>query len=315
MQSTPVTTTLSKFPEKPITTIVPFGAGGGLDLTTRSLEKIALNHLGQPLIIINKPGSAGALGWNELAGASPDGYTIGATSSEMVLLSLYGSGKYNYLTALTPLAQVTSLPMLLAVQADKPWRTLNDLIDYAKQHPGELKFGNAGVGSFAHVLGEMFSYDTGINTVQVPFSGGGEMTTALLGGHVQLIFVNPVSIKEHVKNGTVRILALTGEHRLNDSVFVQVPTFKEQGFDITLTNWHGVAVPKELPMDVKNKLEEKFKTIIMDPEFTKNMSNIGMPVEYLGSQDAQSKWQADSQKLQKTLQESGILEQIKAQRK
>ncbi|QDR81220.1 Tripartite tricarboxylate transporter family receptor [Sporomusa termitida] len=306
---------VQKYPEKPITVIVPFSVGGGLDMTARSLEKVSLQHLEQPLVIINKPGGAGVIGWNELAGASWDGYTIGIASIDMLLLSLYESTTYNYLTALAPIAQIASLPVVLVAKADQPWQTLDDLIIYARQHPGAIKLGHGGTGSFAHVLGEMFGYDAGIKINHVPFSGGGEMTAALLGGHVQLIFINPVSIKEHVKNGTVRVLAVSSDQRIPDPVFEQIPTFKEQGFDITLKNWHGIAAPKEIPVAVKNKLAERFKVIIADPEFKKNMDNIGMPVEYLGPEESQAKWITESQKLKKTLEQSGILEQIKAQKK
>ncbi|QDR80455.1 hypothetical protein SPTER_17820 [Sporomusa termitida] len=205
--------------------------------------------------------------------------------------------------------------MLLAVQADQPYQTLNDLVEYAKKHPEQLKFGNAGTGSFSHVLCEMLNHDAGIKIEQVPFSGGGETISALLGGHVQIIFINPVSIKEHVKKGTVKILAVTSAHRLTDPVFAHVPTFKELGIDITIDNWHGIAVPKETPAAVKNKLAERFKAIINDPAFKENMERVGNQVEYLGPQESTDKWIADSQKLQKTLQESGILEQIKAQKK
>ncbi|WP_246105310.1 Bug family tripartite tricarboxylate transporter substrate binding protein [Sporomusa termitida] len=304
-----------KYPERPITVIVPYNAGGGLDLTARSLEKLAVKHLGQPLAIVNKPGGAGALGWNELAGSPLDGYTVGATSNELILLSLYGTGKYNYATALSPIMQVTAVPLLLAVQTDQPWQTLSDLIEHARKHPGQLKFGNVGTGSFAHVLCEMLNQSAGINIEQVPFSGAGETIPALLGGHIQLIFVSPVPIKEHVKNGTVKILAITGEHRMADPVFAHVPTFKELGIDITIDNWHGIAVPKETPVAIKNKLAEGFKAIVNDPEFKENMEKVGNQVEYLGPQESTDKWIADSQKLQKTLQESGILEQIKTQKK
>ncbi|SMC32552.1 Bug family tripartite tricarboxylate transporter substrate binding protein [Sporomusa malonica] len=314
MSSTPAATT-TKFPDKPITVIVPFSVGGGLDLTARSLEKLAPKHLGQPLIVINKPGGAGAIGWNELAGASPDGYTIGVTAPDMLLLSLYGSGKYDYPTALSPLAQVASVPLVLAVQASQPWKTLNDLIEYARKNPGKLKFGHGGVGSFPHLVGVMVGQAAGITIEQVPFSGAGEVTAALLGGHIQLSFVNPMVVKEHVKNGTVRVLAATSEQRIVDPVLSQVPTFKEQGLDVVLTNWYGVAVPKETPIEVKNKLAKGLKTIITDPEFIKNMNNVGLQVEYLDPQESQAKWLANSQKLSQTLNESGILEKIKAQRK
>ncbi|WP_246105589.1 Bug family tripartite tricarboxylate transporter substrate binding protein [Sporomusa termitida] len=306
---------VQKYPEKPITVIVPYNAGGGLDLTARSLEKLAIKHLGQPLTIINKPGGAGAIGWNEVAAAPTDGYTTGATASELLLLSLYESGKYNYITALSPLAQVTAVPMLLAVQADQPWQTLSDMVEYAKKHPGKLKFGNNGSGSFPHILCEMLNHDAGIQIEQVPFSGAGETIPALLGGHIQLAFVSPVPIKEHVKSGKVKILAVTGKQRMDDPLFAQVPTLKELGIDITIDNWHGIAVPKETPVAVKNKLAEGLKAIINDPEFKENMERVGNKVEYLGPQESTDKWIDDSQKLQKTLQESGILEQIKKQKK
>lgn len=304
-----------KYPEKPITVIVPYNAGGGLDLTARSLEKYAVQHLGQPLTIINKPGSAGALGWNEVAAAPADGYTAGATSNELLLLSLYGTGKYNYSTALSPIAQITAVPLLLAVQAGQPWQTLNDLTEYARKQPGQLKFGNVGTGSFAHVLCEMLNQAAGIKIEQVPFSGAGETIPALLGGHIQLIFVSPVPIKEHVKNGTVKILAITSEHRMADPVFADVPTFKELGIDIAIDNWHGIAVPKETPVAVKNKLAEGVKAIINDPEFRANMEKVGNKVEYLGPQESAAKWLADSERLKQTLAESGIIEQINTQKK
>ncbi|HWR42226.1 tripartite tricarboxylate transporter substrate binding protein [Sporomusa sp.] len=314
MQSTPATTT-TKYPDKPITVIVPFSAGGGSDLTARSLEKLAPTYLGQPLIVVNKPGGAGAIGWNELAGASPDGYTVGIAAIDMLLLPLYGSTKYDYPTALEPLVQVAAVPQVLAIKTDQPWRTLPELIEFARNHPGQLKFGHSGVGSFSHILGEMLCQVGGVTIEQVPFSGAGEVTTALLGGHVHFVFVNPMAAKEHVKNGTVRILAVTGEQRMVDPILAKIPTFKEQGFDIILKSWFGVAVPKDMPSEIKSKLAEGFKSIITDPEFTRNMSNFGLPVEYLGPKESQANWLADSQQLTKTLQDSGVLERIKAQKK
>ncbi|HWR08126.1 tripartite tricarboxylate transporter substrate binding protein [Sporomusa sp.] len=312
--SIPINAT-TKFPEKSITMVVPFSVGSGSDLIARSLEKMAPKHLGQPLVIINKPGGAGTIGWNELAGATPDGYTLAITGVDMLLLPLYGSAKYDYLTALQPLAQITAVPLVLVVQSSQPWQTLNDLIEYAKNHPGKLKFANSGIGGFTHVLGESFAQVAGIAIEQVPFSGGGESTSALLGGHVELCFVNPMLIKEHIKNGTVRALAVTGDQRVDDPIFAQVPTFKEQRLDISLNNWFGIAIPKEVPVEIRNKLAEGFKAIISDPEFKNNMNNVGLKAQYLGPQESQDKWLADSQKLSKTLQDSGVLEKIKAQRK
>jgi len=108
--------------------IVPFSVGGGIDLTARSLEMFAPQYLRQPLVILNKPGGAGTIGWNELSVANPDGYTLGITSLDILLLPSYGSTKYNYPTALDPLAQIASLPMVLAVQANQPWKTIDKIL-------------------------------------------------------------------------------------------------------------------------------------------------------------------------------------------
>lgn len=314
IQKTPDNKTAT-FPEKPITLIVGFSVGSGSDLVARSLEKVAQKHLGQPLIIANKPGGAGALGWNELAGANPDGYTLGITAGDMLLLPLYGSSKYDYITALQPLAQINSVPLLSVVQANQPWQSLNDLIQDAKAHPGKLKFANGGIGGFTHVLGESVAQAAGITIDQVPFAGGGEAASALLGGHVDLTFVNPMIIKEHIKAGTVRALAVTGDHRLDDPLLGQIPTFKEQGLEVSLNNWFGVAIPKEVPAELKNKLADSFKAMVTDPDFTANMNNLGLKVEYLGPQQSQDKWLANNQSLNLTLNASGVLEKIKAQKK
>jgi tripartite-type tricarboxylate transporter receptor subunit TctC len=122
-------------------------------------------------------------------------------------------------------------------------------------------------------------------------------------------------IKEHVKNGTVRVLAITSEQRMDDPVFAQVPTFKEQGLNIVLTNWFGIATPKEMPDEIKNRLAEGFKEIITNPDFINNMRNAGMQVEYLGPKESQDKWLSDNEKLTKILKETDVLDKIKAQKK
>jgi tripartite-type tricarboxylate transporter receptor subunit TctC len=307
--------TANKYPDKPITLIVPYGVGGGMDLVARLLEKSAPTYLGHPLVIVNKPGASGALGWNELVGSNPDGYTIGMTSTEVILHPLYGVTKYNYPTALDPLAQISESPQVMAVQADQPWQNVNDLIIYARQHPGQLKFGHAGIGGIAHIAGESFARNANIELQQVPFQSGAEETANLLGGHVQIIFINPAAIKEHVKSGALKVLAVPGEHRLIDPVFTNVPTFKEQNVNIIGSGWYDIAAPKELPIEVKNTLANGLKAIINDPEFKKNLANLGLEVNYLGPKESQEKWLDDSEQLTKTIQETGILDKIKDQKK
>jgi tripartite-type tricarboxylate transporter receptor subunit TctC len=314
MQDKEVTTT-NKYPDKPITLIVPFGVGGGMDLVARLLEKSAPTQLGQPLVIINKPGGAGAIGWNELASDTSNGYTLGITGIEVLLQPLYGQTKYHYPTALDPIAQITELSIVMAVQADQPWQNVDDLIAYAKQHPGEIKFGHTGLGGISHIAGEAFAKTADIHLEQVPFQSASESTANLLGRHVQVIFINPASIKEYIKNGMVRALAVAGDRRLTDPIFANVPTFKEQGLDVIYSSWFGIAAPKELPLEVKNKLADGFKAMINDPEFKKNIETLGLEVNYLGPKESEEKWLDDSEKLTKTIQETGILDKIKDQKK
>ena len=314
MQSETTTVIKNNYPNKPITVIVPFSAGGGTDILARSLEKMAPKYLGQSLVVINKPGGGGTIGWNELVNASPDGYTLGISANDLLLQTLYGSTKYHYPTALEPIAQAITLQAIMVVPAEQPWENINDVIQYAKQHPRQVKFGSLGIGSLPHIIGATFEKLANITLEQVPFRGGSEVTAALLGNHIQIGFVNPATVKEQIKSGTLRAVATTGQQRLTDPDLEQIPTFKEQGFDITLTNWYGVAAPKDLPPEIKAKLEEGFKAMIADPEFKANMENVGLEVDYLNSEDSKEKWRSDSDKLSKTIQETGILEQIKAQK-
>lgn len=304
-----------KYPTQPITIIVPFSAGGSLDLIARSLEKVAPKHLGQPLIVVNKLGGAGAIGWNELSSAIPDGYTIGVTAAEVLTLPLYGTTKYHYATALDPLAQVSNTPMIMVVHGDQPWQDLKALITYANQHPGQIKFGHGGIGSLPHIVGESFAKSANISLEQVPFRGGSESVTALLGKHIEIAILSPTTAKEHIKNGTLRALAVSSEHRLSDPELAQIPTFKEQGLDVVFDNWHVIAAPKGLPPEIKAQLTAGLKDMISDPEFISNLNNLGIEIEYLDAKTSADKWITEREKLTKILQETGIIDLIKSQKK
>ena len=303
-----------KYPNKPINIIVPFGVGSGSDILARMLEKVTLKHLGQPLVVINKAGATGSIGWNELSSSNPDGYTIGMASIELLLQPNYGITKYNYPTSLEPLAQFASVPMVLAVQANQPWKNINEFIEDGKLHPEKLKFSHVGIGSLNHIVGEQLSKSAGIAFEQVPFNSGSEAVTALLGGHVQAAIIGPAQVKEHIKSGTIRVLAVATDQRLADPVFSDVPTFKEQGIDIQFSNWYGVAVPKELPIEIKAKLAEGLKEMIIDPEFKKNVENIGLQYKYLDPKESEEFWIVENKRISETIQETGILNIIKVQK-
>ena len=299
--SNKTTTCTEKFPEKPITMIVGFSAGGSNDLLARAFEKVSTKYLGQPLVVVNKPGGAGTIGWNDLVVSKPDGYTLGISGTEIISQPLFGDTKYHYVAALDPIVQISNSPFVMVVSTDAPWQNVHDLIEYARQHPGELKFGNAGIGSMSYIIGETFVKAADLNIQQVPFRGGSESTIALLGKHVQLAFMAPTSVKEHIKSGKLKALAISSEQRVSDPALTQIPTFKEQGIDVVFNYRYGVAAPKELPPEVKLKLAEGFKAIISDPEFKNNMDAIGLEIEYLGPKEAQNAWLSDETKFKNAI--------------
>ncbi len=303
------------YPAKPITVIVPFAAGSSTDTIARMLEKPARRYLGQPFIVVNKPGGAGTIGANALAGADADGYTVGIIATSVMVQPLYGQTRYHYPTALEPLAKVVTAPMVIATLTDQPWKNLDELIAYAKNHPGEIKIGHSGLGTATHITGEAFAREAGIDIVQVPFRGDSESLAALLGGHIQLIVAaTPCPLKEHVSNGTIRLLGVAEEKRLTLPGLENVPTLQEQGIHVAFSFWNGIAAPKGLPAADKARLAAGLKEMINDPGFKKEMAGIGMPVEYRGPDEFSEEWITDNANLTKIVKETGIADLIAAQK-
>lgn len=311
MQEKPVNA-VQDFPIRPITLIVPSTAGGGPDMLGRAIARLSGKHLGQNMVVLDKAGGGNTTGYNELAGSQPDGYTLGIVTPSLIMQPLYGQTQYDYPTALEPIASITSNPWTLIVRADAPWQNLQELIEDAKQHPGKIKFGHAGLGTVTNVVGEMFIQATGVQIEQVPFQGPAEAITAVLGGHVQMYFGGPAEVTEQVRSGNVRVLAIAASKRLNQPDFMDVPTFKEQGVEVVYQNWLGIAVPKGLPPQVKSKLAAGIKAIVEDPEFKQNL---GMNIQYFGPEEAAKLWQDDKERLSKLVKETGLAERIAAQKK
>lgn len=304
-----------KYPAKPITVIVPFAAGGMTDIIARSLEKSAMKYFDQPFVIVNKPGGAGTIAWNELVKAKPDGYTIGVATIGTILQPIYGHSKYNYPTALEPIAQIANPPLVISIKPNDKYKTLSELVEYAKKHEGKIKFGHSGIGAGTHVLAEMFAQAAGIKMEQVPFQGSSEEIAALLGGHIDVIVSGTPELKGYVKSSTIKVLATTGTHRINDLDFHDVPTFKELGYDVAMNNLHCIAVPKEMPPEIKSRLSLGIKNIINDPEYQKALQQLGMEAEYLGPEDCLKEWVFDSDLLDKVVHKTGIFDLIAAQKK
>jgi tripartite-type tricarboxylate transporter receptor subunit TctC len=301
----------SKFPTKPIQVIVPMAAGGPSDLTARAMEKLSKQYLGESLVVVNKTGAGGALGYNELVESKADGHTIGLAATNMLLQPIYGGTAHNYPQDTVAIAQAVYNPIAVAVLADSPIKTLDDLVKYAQSNPGKIKYAYTNVGSLPHVVSGMFVNQTKVKMEPVPFQGGADSLTAFLGKNVQLMFTQVSEFKNYAKDGKVRILAVATEKRLPN--FPDVPTFKENMMDIVASTWFGIAAPKSIPDDVKAKLSEGFKNIINDASFKKTAEDLGFYVEYLGPNEMAAKWQQETKVYTEAIKVSGIGEEMAKQ--
>jgi tripartite-type tricarboxylate transporter receptor subunit TctC len=303
------------YPDRPIRFIVPFSPGGSSDIVARLIAKDAQKFLGQPFVIENRPGAAAMIGLNELVQAKPDGYTIGITNSGMVTQPLYGVAKYNYVTDLQAIAQVGEVPFVLCVRGDSKFKTIEDLIAFAKANPSAVNYGITGIGNTAHIGPEHLKYLAKFPMEAVNFSGGGELITSLLGGHIQAGGINPVDIREQVKAGKIRVLVIFGDKRLADPLFADVPTAKERGFDVSVTLWQGIGAPKGLPDAVRTKLSEAFEQIMANKETRDALQGLGLDPVYLGPADFSRKWTEQQAHYKQVVTDTGILQMVRSQTK
>jgi len=270
------------YPERPVTFICPWPAGGTADMTMRALCSGAARQLGQTIVVENRTGASGMLGLKAMAGAKPDGYTIGQIPISIARFSQLGTVKVDPLKDLTYIARVSGQTFGIAVQASAPWKTLKDLVADAKSRPGQLTYGSAGIGGATHVGMEEFLLAAGARMNHIPFKGGSEVLQALLGGHVDAL-ADSSSWAPHVQSGKLRLLATWGEKRTGD--FKDVPTLKESGYDVVVDAPNGIVAPHGLDPAIEQRLREAFKAAASSPEFVAACDKIDAPLMYLDGPD------------------------------
>ncbi len=267
------------YPTRPVTLIVPPGAGGGTDLLFRALAKATEPHLGQPIVVVNKPGAGGAIGTAEIARAKPDGYTIGAVLQQIYLPLMRPELAYRQ-KDFTFIMMVNADPMVFTVKADKPWKTFNDVIQAAKQAPGKVTVGNCGAGCISHLAAGMVERNSGVKLAHVPFDGHSPGRTALLGGHLDVMVMTPTEAIDFVKAGQIRALAVADSKR--SPQLPDVPTMKEAaGYDIVAVGWRALGGPAGLPNDVRATLAAAFRKGMDEPAFREFAQKNGFQLEYM----------------------------------
>jgi len=253
-----------KFPTKPIELIIPWPAGGASDLATRLLAKSAEKELGVGITPTNVAGSNGALGWAQAAKAKADGYTICLATFDILTNQAMGTSPVKY-DDFEYLLQFTAQPFGIMVHGDSQIKTLQDLVDAAKAKPETLKIGTTPLGGVFHQAVALFEKASGAKFSVVPFKGSPDLNAALLGKHIDAQ-MNTISLADqHIREGTIRLLAVTADKRLPD--YPDVPTLKELGYDVVYESWRAIAVPKGVPAEVKKVLQDAFVKAYNSPEF------------------------------------------------
>jgi tripartite-type tricarboxylate transporter receptor subunit TctC len=252
------------YPSRPVRILVGFSPGGGVDISARLMASKLSEILGQQFVVENKPGAGTNIAAAEVAKSEPDGYTLFMNSPAVVInTALYAKPPYK-LSDFTGVSIFAATTNLLVVPASFEAKTVQDLIRIAKANPGKLNYSSAGQGTTQHLAGELFKLRTGTSIVHVPFKGSGPSMHALLGGQVQMSFINPVAAGGQVKAGKLRALAVTDSRRTE--LLPDVPTMKEAGVDgVEVSLWYGLLAPAATPHAVVEKLGEAVGRATRDP--------------------------------------------------
>ena len=267
------------FPTKEVQIIIPWAAGGATDLIFRALAATTGKYFGKAVVVINRPGGGGAVGYTEAAQAKPDGYTLVSAVTPLTILPHQVTTAFTYKN-FDAIINVVDDPSMFLVRSDAPWKSLKEFLDYAKKNPDMITVGNWGAGGGVHLVALAFERAAGVKFNHIPFSGGGPSVTALLGGHINAVSVSPPEGIEHVKAGKLKIIALFAEKRFE--MFPDVPTVKEQGIDFVMGMWRGLVAPKGTPPDAIKKLHDAFRQGMDDPVFKKNAKDMAVNLSYLG---------------------------------
>ena len=265
------------YPAKAVTLVVPFPPGGRTDLAAREVAQFLKNELGQPVVVVNKPGASGVLGAKEVAAAAPDGYTLGFFSTGF-LTTQYTVPTPTDVKEYELVALMNYDPAAIASSAAKPWKTLREVVAAGKAQPRALRVG-INAGSSAHIFAAAFCDAAGIEATFVPFKGGSERAAALGGGHIDLDFDIVGPMKPMRDAGKIRVLGVASESRVD--LYPDLPTMREQGVDLVINSWHGVFAPKGTPPAVLTTLESALRRVAQQREFVDQMGAQLLGVRYM----------------------------------
>jgi len=286
------------YPSRPVTLIIPWPAGGSTDRHLRTLAELASKHLGQPIVIENRPGAGGTLGPSTMAQtAKPDGYTIAQFPLGLLRMPHMQKTNWDPLTDFTYIIGVSGYTFGLTVKADSPYKTFKEYIEAARKQPGAINYGSTGTGSSPHLLMEELAGNAKVQLTHVPFKGNADLQAALLGGHV-MAQSDASGWDKYVDGGQMRLLVTFGEQRTQR--WPEVPTAQELGYNVVSTSPYGLAGPKGMDPAITKVLHDAFKKAMEDPKHIEVLGQLNQAMWYRNGDDYR-KWAAETYTKDKAL--------------
>jgi tripartite-type tricarboxylate transporter receptor subunit TctC len=253
--------------------IVPWPAGGGTDAIARVYAEAARASFPQTIIVVNKPGAIGSIGFSEAAAAKPDGYKVVMATPELLITPYLGIGKASY-ENFVPIARINADPSAITVKADAPWKTVEEFLAYARSNPGKATLSTSGNGAIPDIAALAIEDKTGIKFTRVPYQGEAPAIQAILAGQVDATVVAPGALSVHVQAGKLRVLAVTSAQRIAE--FKDVPTFKERGVDVAIGTWRGLMLPKGTPPEIVKRWSELTRKVVADPKYQETLKKLNV---------------------------------------
>ena len=270
----------NEYPDRPIELVVPWSAGGGTDSLARAFAEASKKHVAKGMIVSNKPGATGSIGFSDVARATPDGYKVAMLTAEILIIPHMGIGKVTH-EDFIPIARFNALASAITVKADAPWNTIEEFLAHAKKMPESVKVGNSGLGSIWHLAAAALGDKTAIQFNHIPFQGGNPAVLALLGGHVDAVSVSPAEVFAHTSTGKLKTLAVMADRRVKG--FETVPTLKERKIDLSIGSWAGLGVPKNTPPEVVEYLKNIAQKSMAEPVLIEALDKMNLNASYADS--------------------------------
>jgi tripartite-type tricarboxylate transporter receptor subunit TctC len=293
------------YPNRPIRYISPYAPGGSTSFTARLIGQQLTDAWGEQVVVDNRPGANTVIGTQLALSAPADGYTLVSIGAALAGNQTLVKTPYDALKDVTCIATAISYENVLVVPPTSQAKSVKELVALAKASPGKITFGTSSTGGPTHLLAALFNVEAGVQTLHVPYKGGGPAVVDLMGGHIDMFFSNPANVAELVRSGRLRALAVTGKSRVE--TFPDVPTFAEEGLPaITLTNWQGVGGPAGIPKRIVDRIAAEIQKLVAKPDTKEKLSRVGFDPFYNGPAQTTALLKADIAKYAKIIKEGNI---------